>query len=129
MSVTIVIKSMSGEIRQSPYVIVDQEVRDYLGSLKSFVALQTVATLDPYADTSLSEQDTEALTAELARLQELAKSQQLPRPPAYVGLEGGENGDFGERFGWPGLVAFLSSFRCLLEVAKEDGSDVVAIGD
>jgi hypothetical protein len=125
MGITIGIIIDDKSIQQEECVLLDEEIIEYISHLKGFPMLKQLGNFDPYDDTLISLSMQMGLKRELTEIIELAKNKNLPKPPDYVGLEGGVDVEFGEEFGWVGLVAFFKKLKQIISNNKL----LLAIGD
>ena len=129
MAITIGIAIDDLTIEQEEYVLLDDELIEYmyqLDHLEKFPAFKQLGQFDPYGVTLIPLSMQKELKRELPEVIELAENKSLPNPPDYVGLEGGSvDADFGEKFGWQGLICFLRN----LEKIISNNKPLLAIGD
>lgn len=125
MGLTIGIAIDDKTIEQEEYVLLDDELIEYVCHLEKFPTLRELGKFDPYGDTLISLAMQKELKRELPEIIKLAKKQGLPKPPDYVGLEGSTDTKYGEKFGWHGLISFLSS----LDKIIDNNKPLLAIGD
>lgn len=129
MTITLAIRDANGEYRQNPHVLLDDELLSYLRQLTQFPSLRDLADVDPYSESKVAKALHHAVDRELQCLAWHACKKNIPPPPEHVGLEDGDEPDFGEPFGWEGLSRFIEECRALFAEADSEGCDLVAIGD
>jgi hypothetical protein len=112
-----------------PYVILDEELLEYLEMLDDFPSMQALSELDPYGLAMLDAEVLDGLRRETGQVKARAKARTLPEPPKYVGLAYGVEPCSDDEFGWEGFERFLDELDEVLTAARERNKSVLAIGD
>lgn len=129
MALTLQLSDADGNLLSEAYAVLDDELMAYLSELDGFPALRRVGELPPEEETSIGEDDREALAREAQKLAVLASRQEVPTPPDWVGLEGTGDIRLGEEFGWRGLLDFLRRLEHLLHLCRRIGMEMWALPD
>lgn len=111
------------------YVLLDEELAQYLGGLTGFPYLQGLRGLASDEETWIDGEAREKLEKEVAELAERVRRRELPEPPRWVGLEGTGDLRVGEELGWKGLLDFLQKVEHLLHLARGMGMELWALPD
>jgi hypothetical protein len=129
MALTLQLVDADGNPLSESYVILDDELLTYLSGLDRFPALRRIGELMPEEETSIGEDDREALAREVSELAVLASRREVPVPPDWVGLEGTGDIRLGEEFGWRGLLDFVRRLEHLLHLCRTMGMEMLALPD
>lgn len=129
MALTLTLVDEDGDPVGDSYVLLDEELLDYLGGLSGFPTLQGLGRLDSERDTRLDTEARAALAAEIEALAPLARRREAPAPPDWVGLEGTGDIRLGEEFGWRGLLDFLQRVEHLLHLSQSLGAGLWALAE
>lgn len=129
VSLTLQLADSEGHLLQESFVVLDDELLEYLSSLDGFPVLGGFRDFDPSADTPVDAAVREALGREVAELAARARRREVPEPPAWVGLEGLNDIRLGEEFGWKGLLVLLQRIEHLLHLARTLEMEVWALGE
>jgi hypothetical protein len=109
------------------YVLLDDELAEYLGGLKGFPYLQGLKGLDPAEETWIDAEAREKLEKEVSELAGKVRRKEVPEPPEWVGLEGIGDLRMGEALGWKGLLEFLQKVEHLLHLSRSMGMEMWAL--
>ena len=129
MALTLQLSDADGNPLSESYAVLDDELLAYLSGLDGFPALQRIGGLPPEEETSIGEDDREALAREARELAALASRREVPVPPDWVGLEGTGDIRLGEEFGWRGLLDFVRRLEHLLHLCRTMGMEMWALPD
>lgn len=113
-----------GDPLQETFVILDDELVDYLAGLVEFPVLRNLRTLDRLEETWIDAEVREMLEREVVELASRVRRREGPEPPGWVGLEGTGDIRIGEEFGWRGLLDFLQKVEHLLHLARQMGMEL-----
>jgi hypothetical protein len=127
MALTLQLADTDGNLLSEAYAVLDDELLEYLSGLDGFPALQRVGALPSDEETSIGEDDREALARETQELAVLASRREVPAPPDWVGLEGTGDIRLGEEFGWRGLLDFLRRLEHLVHLCRTMGLEMLAL--
>jgi hypothetical protein len=109
------------------YVLLDDELAEYLGGLKGFPYLRGLKGLDPAEETWIDAEAREKLEKEVSELAGKVRRREVPEPPEWVGLEGIDDLRMGEALGWKGLLEFLQKVEHLLHLSRNLGMELWAL--
>ena len=129
MALTLTLVDEDGAPLGDSYVLLDEELLNYLSGISGFPALQELGRLDPESDTRLDEGARVALAGEIVALAPLVQRREIPAPPDWVGLEGTGDIRLGEEFGWRGLLDFLQRVEHLLHLSQSLGAGLWALAE
>lgn len=129
MALTLQLSDADGNLLSESYAVLDDELMAYLSGLDGFPALRRMGELPSEEETSIGEDDREALSREARELAVLASRREVPTPPDWVGLEGTGDIRLGEEFGWRGLLDFLRRLEHLLHLCRTMGMEMWALPD
>ena len=124
MALTLQLSDAGGNLLSESYAVLDDELLKYLSGLDGFPALQRIGGLPPEEETSIGEDDREALAREARELAVLASRREVPVPPDWVGLEGTGDIRLGEELGWRGLLDFVRRLEHLLHLCRTMGMEM-----
>ncbi len=124
MALTLQLATADGSLLSESYAILDDELLAYFSGLDGFPALKRFGELPPEEETPVEEEAREKLAREVEELASLAKRQEVPPPPDWVGLEGTGDIRLGEELGWRGLLEFLQRMEHLLFLARRAGLEL-----
>ncbi len=129
MALTLQLADADGNPLAESWAVLDDELLAYLSGLDGFPALRKIGELPLEEETSIEEDDREALAREARELAVLASRRELPVPPDWVGLEGTGDIRLGEEFGWRGLLDFVRRLEHLLHLCRTMGMEMLALPD
>lgn len=129
MALILQLSDAAGKPLSESYIVLDDELLAYLSGLDGFPALRRVGGLPPDEETSIGEDDREALAREARELAVLASRWEVPVPPDWVGLEGTGDIRLGEEFGWRGLLDFVRRLEHLLHLCRTMKMEMLALPD
>lgn len=129
MALTLTLVDEDGTPVGDSFVLLDEELLEYLGGLSEYPALQRLGRLDPERDTRLGAKARAALAGEIEALAPLARRREVAAPPDWVGLEGTGDIRLGEEFGWRGLLDFLQRVEHLLHLSQSLGVGLWALAE
>lgn len=129
MALTLQLADEDGNLLAESYAVLDDELMAYLSGLDGFPALRRIGELLADEETSIGEDDREALAREASELAVLASRREVPVPPDWVGLEGTGDIRLGEEFGWRGLLDFLRRLEHLLHLCRTMGLEMLTLPD
>lgn len=112
---------------QETFVILDEELVDYLSGLTGFPVFQGLRGLDPAEETWIDAEVRGMWEREVAELAARARKREIPEPPEWVGLEGTDDIRLGEELGWRGLLDFLQRLEHLLHLSRTMGMELWAL--
>jgi hypothetical protein len=127
MSWTLLMADEEGTPLQETFVILDEELVDYLSGLTGFPVFQGLRGLDPAEETWIDAEVRGMWEREVAELAARARKREIPEPPEWVGLEGTDDIRLGEELGWRGLLDFLQRLEHLLHLSRTMGMELWAL--
>jgi hypothetical protein len=127
MSWTLLMADEEGSPLQETFVLLDDELVDYLTRLSGFPVFQGLKSLDPVEETWIDAEVRGMLEGEVAELAARARLREAPEPPEWVGLEGTGDIRLGEELGWRGLLEFLQKLEHLLHLSRTMGMELWAL--
>ena len=126
MSWTLLMADEEGDPLQETFVILDQELVDYLSGLTDFPVLRNLKTLGQTEETWIDSEVRAMLEREVADLAGRVRRREVPDPPDWVGLEDGDI-RMGEQLGWRGLLDWLQKLEHLLHLTRKMGMELWAL--
>jgi len=126
MSWTLLMADEEGDPLQETFVILDQELVDYLSGLTDFPVLRNLKTLGQVEETWIDSEVRAMLEREVADLAGRVRRREVPDPPDWVGLEDGDI-RMGEQLGWRGLLDWLQKLEHLLHLTRKMGMELWAL--
>jgi hypothetical protein len=127
MSWTLLMADEEGTPLQETFVLLDDELVDYLSGLTGFPVFQGLRGLDPAEETWIDAEVRGMWEREVAELAARARKREIPEPPEWVGLEGTDDIRLGEELGWRGLLDFLQRLEHLLHLSRTMGMELWAL--
>jgi len=127
MSWTLLMADEEGTPLQETFVLLDDELVDYLSGLTGFPVFQGLRGLDPAEETWIDAEVRGMWEREVAELAARARKRDIPEPPEWVGLEGTDDIRLGEELGWRGLLDFLQRLEHLLHLSRTMGMELWAL--
>jgi hypothetical protein len=127
MSWTLLMADEMGTPLQETFVLLDDELVDYLSALTGFPVFQGLRGLDPAEETWIDAEVRGMWEREVAELAARARKREIPEPPEWVGLEGTDDIRLGEELGWRGLLDFLQRLEHLLHLSGTMGMELWAL--
>jgi hypothetical protein len=127
MSWTLLMADEEGTPLQETFVLLDEELVDYLSGLTGFPVFQGLRGLDPAEETWIDAEVRGMWEREVAELAARARQREIPDPPEWVGLEGTDDIRLGEELGWRGLLDFLQRLEHLLHLSRTMGMELWAL--
>jgi hypothetical protein len=118
MSWTLLMADDEGDPLQETFVLLDRELVEYLSGLVDFPVLRNLKTLDPIEETWIDAEVRGMLEREVAELAARVRRREVPEPPDWVGIEGGDI-RMGEELGWRGLLEWLQKVEHLLHLSRQ----------
>jgi hypothetical protein len=128
MALTLQLSDADGNPLSESYAVLDDELLEYLSGLDGFPVLRRIGEPSE-EETSIGEDDREALAREVRELAVLASRREVPAPPGWVGLEGTGDIRLGEEFGWRGLLDFVRRLEHLLHLCRTMKMEMWALPD
>ena len=116
-------------LEPKPYVVLDEELLEYLEMLDDYSSMQALSELDPYGNAILDVEAIDGLRGEIGQVKAGTKARTLPEPPKYVDIGHGVVPCSDDAFGWEGLDRFLDELDEVLTAARRRNKSVLALGD